>query len=83
MADNTTLSTGAGGDVMRDKDRAGVKTTIVGLDLGIGGGVETSIGALFVASAITATAGSPGPSSREPSPTAFARAERTLSTSAW
>lgn len=40
MADNTTISAGAGGDVVRDKDRAGVKTQIVGLDLGIGTGTE-------------------------------------------
>jgi hypothetical protein len=40
MADNTQLSQGLGGDTMRDRDRAGVKTTIVGLDLGIGTGSE-------------------------------------------
>lgn len=33
MADNTQLNTGTGGDTIRDKDRAGVKTQIVGLDL--------------------------------------------------
>ncbi len=33
MADNTTLNPGAGGDTVRDKDRAGVKTQIVALDL--------------------------------------------------
>jgi hypothetical protein len=31
--DNTTLSVGTGGDVIRDKDRSGVKTPIVALDL--------------------------------------------------
>lgn len=36
MADNTTLNTGSGGDVMRSKDRTGVKTEIVGVDIGIG-----------------------------------------------
>jgi hypothetical protein len=33
MADNTTINTGVGGDVIRDKDRTGVKTQIVGLDI--------------------------------------------------
>lgn len=33
MADNTTLNSGTGGDVLRDKDRAGVKTQIIGLDV--------------------------------------------------
>lgn len=37
MADNSILDPGTGGDTIRDKDRAGVKTQIVGLDLGIGG----------------------------------------------
>jgi hypothetical protein len=41
MADNTTLNTGTGGDTLRDKDRAGIKTQIVGLDIGIGSGTET------------------------------------------
>jgi hypothetical protein len=35
MADNDTLP--ATGDVIRSKDRAGVKTQVVGLDVGIGG----------------------------------------------
>jgi hypothetical protein len=33
VADNTTLNPATGGDVVRDKDRSGVKTPIVGLDL--------------------------------------------------
>ena len=37
MADNTTLAAGAGGDTVRDKDRSGVKTQIVGLDINIAG----------------------------------------------
>jgi hypothetical protein len=37
MADNTILNTGSAGDTIRDKDRAGVKTQIVGIDVGIGG----------------------------------------------
>jgi hypothetical protein len=41
MADNSTLDPGTGGDSIRDKDRAGVKTQIVGLDLGIGTGTES------------------------------------------
>jgi len=40
VADNTQLNGGAGGDIVRDKDRAGVKTQIVGLDLDIGGASE-------------------------------------------
>jgi hypothetical protein len=40
MADNTQLNTGSGGDTVRDKDRAGVKTQVVGLDIDIGGGTE-------------------------------------------
>jgi hypothetical protein len=38
VADNSTQ---AGSDTIRDKDRAGVKTQIVGLDLGIGTGTES------------------------------------------
>lgn len=38
MADNSAQT---GGDTIRDKDRAGVKTQIVGLDLGIGTATET------------------------------------------
>ncbi len=41
MADNTQLSAGTGGDTLRDKDRAGTKTPIVGIDLGIGTGTES------------------------------------------
>lgn len=40
MADNTQVPGGTG-DTIRDKDRAGVKTQIVGLDLGIGSGTES------------------------------------------
>jgi hypothetical protein len=40
MADNTTLSPGVGGDVNRSKDRSGVKTEVVGIDVGIGTGTE-------------------------------------------
>ncbi len=40
MADNVQLATGAGGAVARTKDRAGVETQIVGIDLGIGGATE-------------------------------------------
>lgn len=41
MADNTQLPSGAGGDIIRDKDRAGIKTQVVGIDLGIGTGSES------------------------------------------
>jgi hypothetical protein len=41
LSDNSTLDPGTGGDTLRDKDRAGVKTQIVGLDLGIGTGTES------------------------------------------
>lgn len=41
MADNTLINPGSGGDTVRDKDRAGVKTQIVGLDVGIGTGTES------------------------------------------
>jgi hypothetical protein len=41
LSDNSTLDPGTGGDSIRDKDRAGVKTQIVGLDLGIGTGTES------------------------------------------
>ncbi len=40
MADNTVLPAGAGGDTVRDVDRAGVKTQVTGLDVNIGGGTE-------------------------------------------
>lgn len=40
MADNTTINAGSGGDTVRDKDRAGVKTQVVGIDVGIGTGTE-------------------------------------------
>lgn len=41
MANNTVLNVGAGGDTMRDIDRTGVKTPVVGIDLGIGTGTES------------------------------------------
>lgn len=40
MADNTAITPGTG-ETIRDKDRAGIKTQIVGLDLGIGTGAES------------------------------------------
>lgn len=55
MADNT-LQTGS--DTIRDKDRAGVKTQIVGLDLGIGTGTESLMsGTLPVVTSGDTTAG--------------------------
>lgn len=44
IADNTQVSAGTG-DTVRDKDRAGVKTQVVGLDVGIGGGTEALMSA--------------------------------------
>jgi hypothetical protein len=41
MADNTTLDPGTGGDVYRSKDRSGVKTTIVQIDVQDGSGGES------------------------------------------
>ena len=40
MPDNTQVASGSG-DFIRDKDRSGVKTQIIGLDLGIGTGTES------------------------------------------
>lgn len=37
MADNTQIPGGGTGDVIRDKDRAGVKTQVVGMDVNVGG----------------------------------------------
>lgn len=52
MSDNTTLSINTGsGDSIRDKDRAGVKTQIVGLDLGIGTGTESLMAGVLPISA--------------------------------
>lgn len=39
MADNTQIANGTG-DTIRDKDRAGIKTQVMGLDVGIGTGTE-------------------------------------------
>lgn len=48
MADNTQIPGGGTGDVVRDKDRAGVKTQILGLDVNINGaemlGTGTAVG---------------------------------------
>src|SRR4051794_5362725 len=41
MSDNTTLPRSSGdGDTFRNKDRSGVKTQVVGLDINIGGVTE-------------------------------------------
>lgn len=56
MADNTTLNVGTAGDVIRSEDRAGVKTQVVGLDLGIGTGSEVLMaGAMPVTIAASVT----------------------------
>jgi hypothetical protein len=54
MADNSVFDPGTGGDTYRSKDRAGVKTEIVGLDIGIGGS-ET----LMTAAALADTTSNP------------------------
>jgi hypothetical protein len=54
MADNSVFDPGTGGDTYRSKDRAGVKTEIVGLDIGIGG-TET----LMTAAALADTTSNP------------------------
>lgn len=51
MADNTVINAQAGGDSIRDKDRAGVKTQIVGLDLGIGGAESLMNGSMPITAA--------------------------------
>lgn len=54
MADNTLLNSGTGGDTIRDKDRAGVKTQVVGLDINVGGSEVLGLGdATFGALRIT------------------------------
>lgn len=51
MSDNTTLNTGTGGDTIRDKDRAGVKTQVAGLDMNVGGSSEVLMTAAALADA--------------------------------
>ncbi len=48
MSDNTTLDTGSGGDAIRSKDRAGVKTQVVALDLNPAGSETLMAGAMPV-----------------------------------
>lgn len=48
MADNTSLNPGASGDVIRSKDRTGVKTQIVMLDLNTSGSEDLVAGQLPV-----------------------------------
>jgi hypothetical protein len=52
MADNTTLPTGTGGDVIRNKDRATVKTQIVALDMNPAGATEILDSATALADAL-------------------------------
>jgi hypothetical protein len=54
LTDNSVFDPGTGGDTYRSKDRAGVKTEIVGLDIGIGG-TET----LMTAAALADTTSNP------------------------
>lgn len=37
MADNTVINSGTGGDTIRDIDRSGIKTQVLGLDINPGG----------------------------------------------
>jgi hypothetical protein len=53
MADNTVLNTGTGGDTIRDKDRSGVKTPIVALDLNPAGTETLMAGVMPVSNAGT------------------------------
>jgi hypothetical protein len=55
MADNTTLNSMTGGDVVRDKDRAGVKTQIVALDLNPAGSETLMGGSMPVTGPLTDT----------------------------
>lgn len=57
MADNTAITPGAG-ETIRGKDRSGVKTQIVGIDVGIGGSESLMTGSnpMPVAQQGTATA---------------------------
>lgn len=54
MADNTTLNTGSGGDVVRTKDRAGIKTNIAALDLNPAGTETLMAGTMPVSGTLTA-----------------------------
>jgi len=56
MADNTTLNTGVGGDLIRDVNRAGVKTQVVIVDLGGQGGPENLLTGQLPGSVAIATA---------------------------
>lgn len=48
MADNTTIDAQAGGDAIRSKDRSGIKTQVVMLDLNTGGAETLMAGVLPV-----------------------------------
>ena len=48
MADNTILPAGAGGDSVRDIDKAGIKTQVMVLDLGGAGAESLLTGAMPV-----------------------------------
>lgn len=50
MADNTTLNTGTGGDVIRSEDRSGVKTQVVAIDLNPAGSESLMAGVMPVSS---------------------------------
>jgi hypothetical protein len=48
VSDNTVLDAGAGGDTIRDLDRSGVKTQIVGIDINPAGSETLMAGFLPV-----------------------------------
>jgi plasmid maintenance system antidote protein VapI len=48
VADNTTIDPGTGGDTLRDKDRAGIKTPIIAVDLNPAGAETLMSGAMPV-----------------------------------
>lgn len=56
MADNTVINLGSGGDTVRDKDRSGIKTQILGLDLAPGAATEVLAGTVSTVN-LTAAAG--------------------------
>lgn len=56
MADNTVLNLGGGGDTTRSVDKAGVKTTVVTLDLG-GAGAESLVAGTVPVSGTVITGG--------------------------
>ena len=65
MADNTQLNAGSGGDTIRNKDRSGIKTQVVALDLNPAGTESLMAGVMPVAKA-TAVEPSYGEGTNQP-----------------